>query len=168
MTQLPQDYSFLINLFRGYIKHLYGRLALILGLLIQRHGHYHYHKTLILRLHPLILNSPTRGNNLSAAIAKPQNGGETQQGIWRRFTRLIPGMEGLSYEERFSRLDLYSLEFRTERINHNERLEFLGDAVVEFLTSVHLYFLFPNLEEGGLATYRTAIVQNQHLAMLAK
>uniref|UniRef100_A0A672Q8A6 Ribonuclease 3 n=2 Tax=Sinocyclocheilus grahami TaxID=75366 RepID=A0A672Q8A6_SINGR len=54
------------------------------------------------------------------------------------------------------------------RINHNERLEFLGDAVVEFLTSVHLYYLFPNLEEGGLATYRTAIVQNQHLAMLAK
>ncbi|XP_034059011.1 ribonuclease 3 isoform X1 [Gymnodraco acuticeps] len=54
------------------------------------------------------------------------------------------------------------------RINHNERLEFLGDAVVEFLTSVHLYYLFPGLEEGGLATYRTAIVQNQHLAMLAK
>ncbi|XP_018429616.1 PREDICTED: ribonuclease 3 [Nanorana parkeri] len=54
------------------------------------------------------------------------------------------------------------------RINHNERLEFLGDAVVEFLTSVHLYFLFPCLEEGGLATYRTAIVQNQHLAMLAE
>lgn len=34
--------------------------------------------------------------------------------------------------------------------------------------SVHLYYLFPTLEEGGLATYRTAIVQNQHLAMLAK
>lgn len=34
--------------------------------------------------------------------------------------------------------------------------------------SVHLYYLFPCLEEGGLATYRTAIVQNQHLAMLAK
>uniref|UniRef100_A0A673KKU3 Ribonuclease 3 n=1 Tax=Sinocyclocheilus rhinocerous TaxID=307959 RepID=A0A673KKU3_9TELE len=49
------------------------------------------------------------------------------------------------------------------RINHNERLEFLGDAVVEFLTSVHLYYLFPNLEEGGLATYRTAIV---HLCKL--
>ncbi|XP_066294267.1 ribonuclease 3-like isoform X1 [Branchiostoma lanceolatum] len=53
-------------------------------------------------------------------------------------------------------------------INHNERLEFLGDAVVEFLTSSHLYFMFPDLEEGGLATYRTAIVQNQHLAVLAK
>lgn len=53
-------------------------------------------------------------------------------------------------------------------IQHNERLEFLGDAVVEFLTSIHLYFMFPDLEEGGLATYRAALVQNQHLAVLAK
>jgi len=53
-------------------------------------------------------------------------------------------------------------------INHNERLEFLGDAVVEFLSSIHLFYMFPDLEEGGLATYRAAIVQNQHLAVLAK
>ncbi|XP_025264792.1 ribonuclease 3 [Camponotus floridanus] len=53
-------------------------------------------------------------------------------------------------------------------IAHNERLEFLGDAVVEFLTSIHLFHMFPDLEEGGLATYRAAIVQNQHLAVLAK
>ncbi|XP_055387198.1 ribonuclease 3 [Condylostylus longicornis] len=53
-------------------------------------------------------------------------------------------------------------------ITHNERLEFLGDAVVEFLSSIHLFFMFPDLEEGGLATYRAAIVQNQHLAVLAK
>ncbi|XP_030748887.1 ribonuclease 3 [Sitophilus oryzae] len=53
-------------------------------------------------------------------------------------------------------------------IRHNERLEFLGDAVVEFLSSIHLFFSFPHLEEGGLATYRAAIVQNQHLALLAK
>lgn len=56
----------------------------------------------------------------------------------------------------------------TSSINHNERLEFLGDAVVEFLSSIHLYHIFPDLEEGGLATYRAAIVQNQHLALLAK
>lgn len=53
-------------------------------------------------------------------------------------------------------------------ITHNERLEFLGDAVVEFVSSIHLFHLFPRLEEGGLATYRAAIVQNQHLAILAK
>ena len=53
------------------------------------------------------------------------------------------------------------------KVQHNERLEFLGDAVVEFITSVHLYYMFPDLEEGGLATYRAAMVQNQHLAILA-
>lgn len=53
-------------------------------------------------------------------------------------------------------------------ITHNERLEFLGDAVVEFVSSVHLFLLFPHIEEGGLATFRAAIVQNQHLALLAK
>ena len=52
-------------------------------------------------------------------------------------------------------------------VSHNERLEFLGDAVVEFITSVHLFHMFPDLEEGGLATYRAALVQNQHLAVLA-
>ena len=49
------------------------------------------------------------------------------------------------------------------KVAHNERLEFLGDAVVEFVTSVHMYHMFPDLEEGGLATYRAALVQNQHL-----
>lgn len=61
-----------------------------------------------------------------------------------------------------------SSEETRSNINHNERLEFLGDAVVEFLSSIHLYFMFPDLEEGGLATYRAAIVQNQHLAVLAR
>ena len=60
-------------------------------------------------------------------------------------------------------------EAETEsKIAHNERLEFLGDAVVEFITSVHLFHMFPDLEEGGLATYRAALVQNQHLAILAE
>lgn len=53
-------------------------------------------------------------------------------------------------------------------IYHNERLEFLGDAVVEFITTIHLFHIFRDLEEGGLATYRAALVQNQHLAVLAK
>ena len=37
------------------------------------------------------------------------------EGVQRRFTRLIPGMAGLSYEERLDRLGLYSLEFRRLR-----------------------------------------------------
>ncbi|VVC29497.1 Double-stranded RNA-binding domain,Ribonuclease III domain,Ribonuclease III [Cinara cedri] len=53
-------------------------------------------------------------------------------------------------------------------IMHNERLEFLGDAVIEFLSTIHLFNIFPDVEEGSLATYRAAIVQNQHLAIMAK
>ena len=37
------------------------------------------------------------------------------EGVQRRFTRLIPGMSGLSYEQRLHRLGLYSLEFRRLR-----------------------------------------------------
>ena len=39
------------------------------------------------------------------------------EAVQRRFTRLIPGMAGLSYEERLKRLGLYSLEFRRMRGN---------------------------------------------------
>ena len=53
-------------------------------------------------------------------------------------------------------------------VKNYERLEFLGDAVIEFLSSTHLYHLFPDLEEGGLASYRVALVQNQHLTVLAR
>ncbi|KAF1768814.1 hypothetical protein GCK72_000627 [Caenorhabditis remanei] len=55
-----------------------------------------------------------------------------------------------------------------EPILHNERLEYLGDAVVELIVSHHLYFMLPHHFEGGLATYRTALVQNRNLADLAK
>ncbi|VDM36853.1 unnamed protein product [Toxocara canis] len=53
-------------------------------------------------------------------------------------------------------------------LNHNERLEFLGDAVIEFITTIHLFFMFTDLDEGGLATYRSTMVQNKNLAILAK
>jgi len=53
-------------------------------------------------------------------------------------------------------------------IRHNERLEFLGDAVLELISSVHLYFMLPHKTEGGLAMYRSALVQNKHLSQLAK
>ncbi len=37
------------------------------------------------------------------------------EGVQRRFTRLIPGMAGMTYEERLGRLGLHSLEFRRMR-----------------------------------------------------
>ena len=49
-----------------------------------------------------------------------------------------------------------------------ERLEFLGDAVLELIVSAHLYGLFPDADEGRLTKARSAIVRGQVLAGVAR
>lgn len=50
---------------------------------------------------------------------------------------------------------------------HNERLEFLGDAVLELATTEALFEQFPNDPEGKLTTIRAALVNYQMLAALS-
>lgn len=50
----------------------------------------------------------------------------------------------------------------------NERLEFLGDAILEFLVSKNLYTGFPDKEEGFLTTLRASLVNTQNLALIAQ
>ena len=51
---------------------------------------------------------------------------------------------------------------------HNERLEFLGDAVLQLCVTEQLYARFPNDREGVLHGYRTQLVSTEHLASLAR
>src|SRR5207247_10165599 len=51
---------------------------------------------------------------------------------------------------------------------HNERLEFLGDAVLELVVTEHLFREFPDLPEGQLTVLRAALVNYQHLAKIAR
>ena len=48
-----------------------------------------------------------------------------------------------------------------EVLQDNERLEFLGDAVLDFLVGAWLYHHFPEMAEGGLTRMRAALVGNQ-------
>jgi ribonuclease-3 len=50
----------------------------------------------------------------------------------------------------------------------NERLEFLGDAVLELASTIFLYHERPTDAEGMLTTYRSALVRTETLADLAK
>eukprot|EP00731_Ephydatia_muelleri_P024767 Em0016g1038a len=50
---------------------------------------------------------------------------------------------------------------------HNERLEFLGDAVLEYICSLHLFHLFPGHLVGQITAFRRALVKNRHLSTLA-
>ncbi|MBR5894844.1 MAG: ribonuclease III [Akkermansia sp.] len=49
-----------------------------------------------------------------------------------------------------------------------ERLEFLGDAVLELVVSRELFSLFPKADEGTLTKLRSGIVSRQHLAGLCE
>ena len=45
-----------------------------------------------------------------------------------------------------------------KNISSNEKLEFLGDSILEFISSKYLYKNFPNLSEGELTKVRATIV----------
>jgi len=52
-------------------------------------------------------------------------------------------------------------------LSDNERLEFLGDAVLDFLTAKYLYNRFPEMAEGQLTSLRAALVKRETLARFA-
>lgn len=53
-------------------------------------------------------------------------------------------------------------------LEHNERLEFLGDAVLELGVTDFLYKTYPKSPEGELTSYRAALVNSVSLASLAE
>jgi ribonuclease III len=50
----------------------------------------------------------------------------------------------------------------------NERLEFLGDSILSFVVSDHLYKAYPDFDEGILTNLRSLVVNTKSLAKLAK
>ncbi|MCE9517405.1 ribonuclease III [Candidatus Nomurabacteria bacterium] len=52
----------------------------------------------------------------------------------------------------------YINENSGEQVSHNERLEFLGDAVLELIVTDYLYNKYPDRDEGDLTAYRSALV----------
>lgn len=51
--------------------------------------------------------------------------------------------------------------------NHNQRLEFLGDAIISAVITEKLFQLFPNEREGILSRYRSALCNGEQLAEIA-
>ncbi len=55
-----------------------------------------------------------------------------------------------------------------EALEDNERLEFLGDAVLDFVVGAWLYNQFPEMPEGDLTRLRSALVYTDQLAYFAR
>ena len=62
----------------------------------------------------------------------------------------------------------YANEHRGTGISSNERLEFLGDAVLGFVTAEYLYAKHPDMPEGDLTRIRAALVCEESLHEVAQ
>lgn len=62
----------------------------------------------------------------------------------------------------------YLNEHREYKLDHNERLEFLGDAVLELVVTEYLYKNFPKHPEGEMTNWRAALVNGEMLAKISK
>ena len=61
----------------------------------------------------------------------------------------------------------YINENKAFKLSHNERLEFLGDAVLELIVTEYLYKKYPSKPEGDLTSYRAALVNAVTLSKVA-
>lgn len=61
----------------------------------------------------------------------------------------------------------YANEHRRQKVQHNERLEFLGDAVLELVSSEFLFEKYPDRDEGDLTRMRASMVCEPTLALCA-
>lgn len=77
---------------------------------------------------------------------------------------------GLSIGHSFATPELLhrALTHRSYGTAHNERLEFLGDSVINCVVALELYSRFPNLAEGDLSRLRANLVNQQSLAVIAR
>ncbi len=62
----------------------------------------------------------------------------------------------------------YANEHPEHALEDNERLEFLGDAVLDFVAGEYLYHRFPEMDEGRLTRLRAGLVRTETLARFAR
>ncbi|MFZ0548307.1 MAG: ribonuclease III [Candidatus Promineifilaceae bacterium] len=62
----------------------------------------------------------------------------------------------------------YLNENLEQSLEDNERLEFLGDAVLDFVVGAYLYHRYPEMKEGELTMLRAALVRTETLAEFAR
>src|SRR3954468_31132 len=61
----------------------------------------------------------------------------------------------------------YLHEHPGQQLEDNERLEFLGDSILDFIAAEWLYNRLPEMSEGSLTRLRSGLVRNETLATYA-
>ena len=82
---------------------------------------------------------------------------------------LIPLEEALDYSFSNKQLLIEALTHKSyKQPYNNERLEFLGDAVLDLIVGEYLFAQFPNFDEGKLSKLRASLVNEEGFTRLAK
>lgn len=76
--------------------------------------------------------------------------------------------DSLGYQFKDQGLLQTALTHRSHTEANNERLEFLGDSILNFLVAEQLYQLFPQASEGELSRMRAQLVKGKTLASIAR
>ena len=74
----------------------------------------------------------------------------------------------IAYQFKRAELREQALTHRSSGSPHNERLEFLGDGVLNCVVAEELYSRFPSLPEGQLSKVRASLVRKESLSSLAE
>lgn len=101
-----------------------------------------------------------RSSNETGSTASPQQASPQQ-------ARLARLQRALGYEFVSAALLSQALTHRSYAAAHNERLEFLGDSVLNCAVAQILYQAFPDIPEGSLSRLRANLVRQETLAGLA-
>jgi ribonuclease-3 len=84
-----------------------------------------------------------------------------------RIDSMIDQVPGIAYRFRNPELLQAALTHRSSSRLNNERLEFLGDSILNFVVASRLYELRPDNDEGDLSRLRSRVVRGDTLARLA-
>lgn len=77
-------------------------------------------------------------------------------------------LETLHYQPSDGAIFLQAVTHRSFSADNNERLEFLGDAIIDLVIAELLYYRFADKPEGELSRYRAELVRSQTLAEIAR
>lgn len=81
---------------------------------------------------------------------------------------LVSLQDALGYDFKQNSLLVQALTHRSASKKHNERLEFIGDGILNLTIALALYDQFPNCNEGELSRMRATLVREQTLVDFAK
>lgn len=96
----------------------------------------------------------------SAALSASESPAELAQRLDLDFKDLLLLSRALTHRS--------YLNEHSEALEDNERLEYLGDAVLDFIVGVWLYHQYPEMAEGELTRMRSALVHTEQLAVFAR